>query len=325
LRAGLLAIAALLPTLAAAQPAPFMPPDPAARVALKDGAWSAVDTACPALPADAGLRQRIVDVTAEEWARFGFQVEDFTRTGLSLVARPRRGSIVPRALNRVRPGVTHRLLRLGRMEDQRSVSGAIAGYWAATPDNQAIDIQNRLHAVYGGTGWAVPWSAAFVSYVMCAAGIGDQEQFRRSEGHWAYVDQSIAAADGLAPRAIYRARDLDLGLPRPGDLVCLGRGGVDFASVEDKRRAPGEAAMHCDVVVKVDRKGGVVAMVGGNVVQSVTMSLVNIVPARHGRPARLQHDGDIPGGRSSFMIMELITGGEAALDKAPAIRRIAAP
>lgn len=325
LRRSLFAAALLIPTLGMAEPAPFAPPEPAVRAQLTDGVWSVVDTSCPALPADASLRQRIVDVAAQEWARFGYQVEEIQRPGLSIAARPLHGAIVPRELNRIRPGLTHRLLRIGRMEDQRGVAATIGGYWAATPGNHAIDIQNQLRAVYAGVGWAVPWSAAFVSYVICASGVGDPAQFQRHEAHWAYVDQAIAAADGLAPRAIYRARDLGLGLPRPGDLVCLDRGGAGLRTVEDKRRAPGEAPLHCDIVVKVDRPGGMVAMIGGNVVQSVTMSLVNIVPARHGRPARLQTADDIRGGRPSFAILELATGGSATLDKTPAIRGITAP
>lgn len=313
------------PALATAQPAPFTPPDPAARVVLKDGAWSVADAACPTLPADAALRQRIVDVAAEEWARFGFQVMEVQRTGLSVVARPEHGAIIPRALNRVRPGITRRLLRLGRMEDSQRIAPAIGGYWATTPGAIGLDIQNRLRAVLDETGWAVPWSAAFISYVMCSSGAADLEQFARNEAHWAYVDQAIAAADGKAPRAVYRARDPGLGLPRPGDLVCLDRGGNGFRSVEDKRLRPGEAPLHCDIVVRVDRKGGMVAMIGGNVVQSVTMTLVNIIPAAHGRPARMQDDEDIGGGRGAFAVLELTTGGEASLDKAPAIRRISAP
>lgn len=320
---GLIAALALLPAAAAAQD--FAPPDPAARVALKDGAWSVVDASCPTLPADAGLRQRIVDVAAEEWARFGFQVEEIQKTGLSVVARPEHGSIVPRAANRVRPGITRRVLRLGRMEDSQRIAPAIGGYWATTPGAIGLDIQNRLRAVLDETGWAVAWSAAFVSYDMCAAGVSDLEQFARNEAHWVYVDQAIAAADGKAPRAVYRARDPGLGLPRPGDLVCMDRGGNGLRTVEDKRLKPGEMPLHCDIVVKVDRKGAMVAMIGGNVVQSVTMTLVNIVPAAHGKPARMQSDEDIPGGRGAFAVLALTTGGEASLDKAPAIRRLNAP
>jgi hypothetical protein len=321
---GLIA-AALLALSGQATNQPFVPPDPAARVALKDGAWSVVDAACPTLPADASLRQRIIDVAAEEWARFGFQVEEIQKTGLSVVARPEHGSIVPKAVNPVRPGITRRVLRLGRMEDSQRVAPAIGGYWATTPGAIGLDIQNRLRAVLDETGWAVAWSAAFVSYDMCAAGVPDLEQFARNEAHWVYVDQAIAAADGKAPRAIYRARDPGLGLPKPGDLVCLDRGGNGLRSVQDKRLKPGEMPLHCDVVVKVDRKGGMVAMVGGNVVQSVTMTLVIIVPAGHGRPARMQDDRDIPGGRGAFAVLELTTGGEASLDQAPAIRRLGAP
>jgi hypothetical protein len=209
------------------------------------------------------------------------------------------------------------------MEGDDSVAAAIGGYWAATPDSHGIMLQNQLEAVYDQTGWAVYWSAAFISYVMCASGVGDQEQFHRSEAHWTYVDQAIEAADGKAPRAVFRARDVDEGLPRPGDLVCLDRTGGQFHDTEDKRLAPGEAPLHCDVVVKVDPKRRLAAMIGGNVVQSVSMALVNIEPARRGRPARLQMRGDAPGARSFFTVLELTTGGAAKLDKAPAIRRIA--
>jgi hypothetical protein len=318
------AIAVLGPGAAAADPAPFAPPDPAARVVQTDGVWTVADATCPTLPVDGSLRQRIVDVAAGEWARFGYQVEELRRTGLSVVARPGHGEIIPKRLNRVRPWITRRELRLGRMEDERSVAAAIGGYWATAPDGgEAIAIQNRLNAIYGGTGWAVPWSAAFVSYVVCAAGAGDLAEFRRSEGHWAYVDQAIEAADGKAPSAIYRARDIETGLPRPGDLVCLDRTGGTLPDVAAKRQAPGEAPLHCDIVVKVDAKHRLAAMIGGNVQQSVTMSLVNIVPARHGQPARLQKGKDLRGARPFFVVMDLVTGGTASLDATPAIRRIA--
>jgi hypothetical protein len=320
-----IALAAALASAGAAGSQAFVPPDPAARVAHDASGWRVTDASCPVLPADASLRQRIVDVAAEEWARFRYQVLEVREDGLSVVVRPERGSIIPRALNRVRPGITPRLLRLGHMEGDGSVAAAIAGYWAATPDSHGIELQNQLEKVYDETGWAVYWSAAFISYVMCASGAGDPAQFHRSEAHWRYVDQAIEAADGKAPRAMFRARDLDQGLPRPGDLVCLDRTGGRFRSTDDKRRAPGEAPLHCDVVVKVDARRRLAAMIGGNVVQSVSMSLVDIVPARHGRPARLEMRGDRPGARPFFTVLELTTGGEASLDKAPAIRRIGRP
>jgi hypothetical protein len=308
---------------ATAPPQRFVPPDPADRIALQGGRWTPVTASCPTLPADAGLRQRIVDVAAEEWARFGYGVEEVRETGLSVVYRPYHGSIIPKALNRVSPGVTRRGMRLGRMEDERSVAAAIGGYWTAAPDQNAIEIQNRLRAVYAGTGWAVPWSAAFVSYVMCAAGSGEMDRFARSDSHFTYVDQAIAAADGKAPRALYRARDITSGLPRPGDLLCADRlWPTPLRSIADRRAHPGERPMHCDVVVKVDRKSGFVALIGGNVSQTVNMTMINIVPGAKGRPARVQRAGDIGGARPYFVILALRSGGAATLDDTPAVRRI---
>ncbi|MGZ8362898.1 MAG: DUF2272 domain-containing protein [Caulobacteraceae bacterium] len=318
------AIGAMLTVLATSTAAaPFIPPDPSVRIALSGERWRAVNTACPSLPADASLRQRIVDVAAEEWGRFGYPVEEIRERGLTTVFSPPRGVIVSPSLNRVKPGITRRGMRLGYMEDDRAVMAAIGGYWTAAPDGAGIAIQNELRADYRAAGWAVPWSAAFVSYVMCAAGAGRMDQFARSDSHSTYVDQAIAAADGKAPRAIYRARDVKLGLPKPGDLMCYDRNWPRrYRTVADRRGHAEEVPMHCDIVVRVDRRGGFVASVGGNVSQAVTMTLLNIVPGRKGRPARVQTSDDVEGARPLFTILELTTGGTASLDKAPAVQRL---
>ena len=315
--------AALIACAGQAAPAPFTPPDPGARVRLVGDRWTAAVTSCPNLPADASLRQRIVDVTAEEWARFGYPVEDIRARNLTTVFSPTRGVIISPSLNRARRGIVRRGMRLGAMEDDRSVAAAIGGYWTTAPDGAGIAIQNQLRADYRAAGWAVPWSAAFVSYVMCAAGAGRPEQFARSDSHSTYVDQAIAATDGKAARAAYRARDLSGGLPRPGDMVCLDRNWpTRYRTIADRRGHSDEVPLHCDIVLRVDRRGGFVGLVGGNVSQSVTMTLVNIVPARKGRPARLQTSADVDGARPYFTILELVTGGAASLDRAPAVKRL---
>jgi uncharacterized protein DUF2272 len=319
--AGLM-LAGLAGAGAAPKPARFAPPDPADRIALRNGRWTQLEQGCPTLP-DAGLRQRIVDVAAEEWARFGYPVEEARETGLSVVYRPLHGEIIPRRFNKVSPGLTRRGMRLGWMEDDRAVAAAIGGYWTAAPDEGAIDIQNRLRAVYSATGWAVPWSAAFVSYVVCAAGVGDMDRFARSDSHFTYVDQAIAATDGRSRRAIYRARDVAAGLPRPGDLLCADRRWpTPLRTLADRRANPGERPMHCDVVVKVDRPSGYVAVIGGNVSQSVNLTMVNIVAGAKGRPDRVQTSADISGARPYFAVLSLGIGGAASLDRTPAIARI---
>lgn len=285
--------------------------------------WAPRTRACPALPADSGLRQRLVDVAAEEWARFRYPVEEIRETGLSTVYRPAAGELIPRRLNRLAGGLTHRGMRLGWMEDDSAVQAAIGGYWTAQPDDEGIDIQNRLRGVYRATGWAVPWSAAFISYVVCTAGVGDLAQFRRSDSHFDYVDQAIAAADGHAPRALFRARDISTGLPQPGDLVCADRRSPgSLRSIEDRRRQPGERPMHCDLTVKVDRRAGFVALIGGNVSQTVNLTMINIVRGGKGRPDRIQTAQDISGARPYFAILALTTSGTANLDLAPAVKRI---
>ena len=61
--------------------------------------------------------------------------------------------------------------------------------------------------------------------------------------------------------------------PKPGDLVCTGTAGPTwrYADSRTAHRRIDNTASHCDVVTDV--RGGFVHAVGGNVKNSVTMSL----------------------------------------------------
>ena len=61
--------------------------------------------------------------------------------------------------------------------------------------------------------------------------------------------------------------------PKPGDLVCTGTQGASwrYADARMARRRIDATASHCDVVTDV--RGSYVYAVGGNVKDSVTMSL----------------------------------------------------
>ena len=61
--------------------------------------------------------------------------------------------------------------------------------------------------------------------------------------------------------------------PKQGDLVCTGTAGPTwrYADLRTARRRIDNTASHCDVVTDV--RGGFVHAVGGNVKNSVTMSL----------------------------------------------------
>jgi hypothetical protein len=69
--------------------------------------------------------------------------------------------------------------------------------------------------------------------------------------------------------------------PRPGDLVCSGSSGPTWVHADSrtaKRRLDANAS-HCDIVTDV--RGGYIQAVGGNVKNSVTMSLFPV--DSHGR------------------------------------------
>jgi hypothetical protein len=301
----------------------WTPPDPAGRATLVEGQWQATATTCPAPATDRHLRQRLVDVAAGEWARFGFPVIDNRAQGLRQIIRPSRDALIPDSMNPVVKGGTKQALRLGYMEDDAQVRPAIAGYWTAVPDADALAVQSRLNAVHRSAGWSQAWSGAFISYVVCSAGIGDMTAFARSGSHYDYVDQAIANAANLNPIGLYRARDIATGLPHVGDLLCADRAANNAPSYPNLAARVAEVGqrrfMHCDLVVSVSPRGGYVGVIGGNVVQAVSMTMVGIKPATRTTPARVVTEFDDATSRPWFAVLEMQGGGNAKLEDAPAI------
>ncbi len=136
-----------------------------------------------------------------------------------------------------------------------------------------------------------PWSAAFISYVVRNAGFSGDE-FRFSEAHADYVDAAYATStaeqrDGATALPYgWRACDIARTAPRPGDLICHTRDDSAAADTFDKLGAVlaerrngqrrGGLAMHCDVVVAVDRPAAKLESIGGNVLQSVTLRRMDL-------------------------------------------------
>lgn len=132
-----------------------------------------------------------------------------------------------------------------------------------------------------------PWSAAFISYLMRAAGL-DEAEFRFSASHHDYVraafDASAREALDEPTRYAYRARDLARTAPRVGDLLCSTRGAdARFDAFEQVRAAleEGPLSMHCELVVRRDDAG--VEAVGGNVLNSVTLRRLGLEQDGSGR------------------------------------------
>ena len=226
-----------------------------------------------------------------------------------------------------RARITHRVLNLGIFEDDSDVDATIAGYWSATP--KGAEVIAKQNAAWNGPGgdsvnWVEPWSAAFVSWVMCEAGLGDMTQFHRSIAHRVYIDQAIHARDGDAPDAAYVAYDAGDQPIAPGDLLCNSRGGTDYRSLADRRPNMGRyAPTHCDIVVSVPPGEKRALVIGGNVLQSVTLTILPLTKAgaAYAHPVT---DAEVDGARTIFAHLKLRADPvEAdALDHSPTIRAL---
>ena len=255
-----------------AQPIDFhrLPPDhldvlpPSARVEGALGTLKVRDRSCPPRNLDdERLRRRIVDLVAQEWRFFGLSVVDYTRDEPSTTSSRR----ARRRWSLLGPG------------DYQRVADSIAGYWTVTPEGAwIIENQNERWRRSGvETRWRIPWSAAFVSWVMCESGLDEPETFRRAVAHHSYIDQAIRARDNLAPLAAFTANDIGETPISPGDLLCSGRR-PPYRSVSQRRRQMGEGARtHCDIVVTLDAKRRRILAIGGNVRATVALKLLPAV------------------------------------------------
>jgi len=233
---------------------------PAERVVGEPGRMRIAPRGCPAAADDAQLRRRIVEIAAQEWGFFGFHVVDQT----ALPADDRRPDRPWRPVVWLDP------------EESARVAPSIAGYWAATADGAWIlERQNAAWQGPAGIGarWRDPWSAAFISWVMCESGLGD-DRFRRHIAHHAYIDQAIAARDDPTLSAAFVAHDVGERAVEPGDLLCRVRRAA-YRSVADRRDDVGVGVRsHCDIVVGVDAERERVLAIGGNVQGRVSLKLL---------------------------------------------------
>jgi hypothetical protein len=256
---------------------------PADRVRGAPGRMATQAVPCRSLPSTQ-IRRRIVDVAVQEWAFFGFRIVDRTESDSEPFARG--GAPEARSTSAEPRGGRRRWLSA---EEGARVASSIAGYWAVTAEGSWIVArQNEEWNGPDGTGarWNAPWSAAFISWVMCEAGLGMAAEFQRAIAHHAYIDQAIRARDGRAAQAAFVAYDTGEMAITPGDLLCSSRRPVYRTIAERRRQAGVGARTHCDVVVKVDDSGERILAIGGNVRGVVSLKLL---PAQRtpGKPLRV--------------------------------------
>jgi hypothetical protein len=256
------------------------------------------------------VRRRIVDTAVQEWAYFGFSVDD------QLKAQP-----FPTSPSQQTPSQQMQRASFPRMNagEGERVASSIAGYWAATPDSDWIlQRQNaNWNAEGAGARWRHAWSAAFISWVMCESGLAEPAQFRRAIAHHTYIDQAIRATDGLDNRAVFTAYDPGQAAIEPGDLLCRGSR-PNYRTLAERRSQLGDGARtHCDIVVKVDTQAQKIMVIGGNVRGSVRMK---VMPAAQDIGQALRPLSD--NGRALFAHLKLQAPSIAlnALDETPTLQ-----
>jgi hypothetical protein len=150
--------------------------------------------------------------------------------------------------------------RAGLNEHSEPLSSRVGDYWDSCG-----------HPEWNGRTRGRPWSGAFVSWVMTRSGVS-RSAFPPAGRHAQYLVSLYDRAHSSrgASFALHAPGEYS---PREGDLVCTGTAGPTwrYADSRTARRRIGDTANHCDIVTGV--RGGFVQAVGGNVKNSVTMSL----------------------------------------------------
>jgi len=253
-------------------PRPFLRPTlrasprPSLRAALCAALCATLLGGCAITPREAGERiERLVDAASAEWQLWGNQRVRDDPQG-ALCAQFADGSCLP-----VDDGC-------GREMSSRHCA-LVNRYWpVVSAYRHPCDLTDQcvaqrpadLRPVY-----TEPWSAAFISFLYRRAGFG-RFRFVFSDTHADYVS---AVRDGLLP-------DFELlpapFAPRRGDLLCSARGtsrGLSPAQIpliEPQWSGPGFTRMHCDLVVEIDPRRRLAALIGGNVAQAVSLREIEL-------------------------------------------------
>lgn len=211
----------------------------AALALLLAGCVAAPPAREPPLLYPASARERMIRIAEAEWADWG----RLTPETVPVAAEGSRDNFP-------------RVLAYWRALDPGADGGAIA--------------RNRRRFSAGTTGvWEEPaWSAAFISFILRAAGI-DAREFPPAPAHATYVDALIADAAEFPDRAPFIPHSPDAYGPALGDLICADRSSRPIAHWRDRAADAGRfRPMHCDIIV-ANVAGGVEA-VGGNLRDAVT-------------------------------------------------------
>ena len=170
--------------------------------------------------------QKALKISKAEWHRFGHQTID----------------------------INNKMVRRGGRENEEKYYKRVGDYW-----------KQGVERDLDGKDQHVPWSAAFISWVMKEAGFGDR--FSYSDWHATYIRNSIFARKNKNYDFPFWGYRLHERAPQVGDLVGYRRqGGITFDY------QPLTYSSHTDLVVAV--RPGEIEVIGGNVQDSVTKKIL---------------------------------------------------
>jgi hypothetical protein len=150
--------------------------------------------------------------------------------------------------------------RSGVTERSEPLASKIGDYWGSSG-----------HPNWNGRTSSRPWSGAFVAWTMAHSGVSAAD-FPRDGRHGGYL-AALYDRQQRGGRAAFALHAPNEYSPKPGDLVCTGSTGPTWRHADSltARRRIDSMASHCDIVTDV--RGGYLQAIGGNVKNSVTMSL----------------------------------------------------
>ncbi len=202
------------------------------------------------VPFEPFTREAVVAIALREWRLFGQNIAD-PAADATRVIKPER-----------EPGLWQR----------------VGEYWwlglnAGSAESAWTGMHDASGAVFpAAEDGEFAWSAAFISYVMRIAGAG--RRFPYSADHADYINAARLVSLGKSDGWVVAAERVEDYAPRPGDLVCFGRGKAKGLRYEDLPTA-GLFTSHCDIVVDI-MVPGEIAVIGGNVEDSVTLNHVPV-------------------------------------------------
>jgi len=195
-------------------------------------------------------RQAVVAIALREWRLFGQNVADPDADATRSVKPEREAGLWQ---------------RVGEYWWLGLNAGSVESGWTGRHDGDGALFPPEQDGGYA-------WSAAFISYVMRMAGAGNR--FPYSADHADYINAARRVSLGQAAVWLVSAERVQDYAPRPGDLVCFGRGTARGLRFEDLP-TPGLFTSHCDIVMDTMVPGRI-SVIGGNVEDSVTMNTVPV-------------------------------------------------